>query len=366
MKQVESKIGARWATRRYSFSIRTALFAPAIMAMTLVSPGARGQSIVLAQGNDDAYELGVQKGVEFLRRRQYEDALKSFKHANDLKEKKSAECFYGMAQAYQGLEAYKNAVESCARAIELAGGDPRMQAQAYNLEGLALQSQSDGKDQKKLRDAEAAFRQGLTANSEIVNLHYNLGVVLLQEGRDADGVVELKKYLELQPDPANADNARKMIENPRRARENFAPDFSITTAEGEYIALDDLKGKVVLLDFWGTWCPPCVASLPSLRDLNRKFAKEKSFVMISVSVHDQEDKWRSFIAKNQMGWHQYLDKQSKVQRAFAVNRFPTYILIDHEGIVRLRTSGLSNDRESNLEDAIHRQLKLVAKNGPSN
>src|SRR5260221_5294540 len=97
-----------------------------------------------------------------LRRHRWEDSLKSFKRANEMRNKQSAECFMGMAQAYQGLEAYKNVAESCDKVIELSAGDPKTMAQAYNLKGIALQAHAVVKDQKKLQEDETAFRQGLT------------------------------------------------------------------------------------------------------------------------------------------------------------------------------------------------------------
>ena len=97
----------------------------------------------------------------------------------------------------------------------------------------------------------------------------------------------------------------------------------------------------------------------------KRYAKEKAFVMISVSVHDEEDKWRAFTAKNQMAWLQYYDRDSKVARAFSVTRYPTYVLIDHEGIMRFRSSGTSFEREAALNDAIHKQIKIVAKTATS-
>jgi len=318
------------------------------------------------QETNVTYDTELQKGFDLLRRRRWEDALKSFKRANEMRNKQSAEAFYGMAQAYQGLDAHKNVIESCDKMIELSAGNPQGQAQCYNLKGIALQTLAALKDQKKLQEAEAAFRQGLALANDVPILHYNLGFTLLQENRDAEGVVELKKFTELQTEGPKTEQARKVIENPRRAREAYAPDFSFTTSEGEFIALDDLRGKVVLLDFWGTWCPPCVESVPSLRDMYKRYAKEKSFVMISVSVHDEEEKWRAFTAKNQMVWPQYFDRDSKVQRAFGVNRFPTYILIDYEGIVRYKVSGMSFEREADLNDAIHKQIKIVAKAAPTN
>src|SRR5207247_404585 len=227
-------------------------------------------------------------------RHRYEDAVKSFKHANEMHEKKCAECFYGMAQAYQGLQAYKNVVESCDKMIELADSNKQLMAHAYNLKGIALQSQDEIKDLKKQQVAEAVFRQGLALNTELPILHYNLGVTLLRELRDAEGIAQLKKYIQLQPDGSDAETASKLIANPRRAREAYARDSSFTTSEGAYIALHDLRGTVVLVD-----------------------------------------------------------------------RFPTYILIDHEGIVRFRVSGLSFEREAALNEAIHKQIKIVAKSGPA-
>ena len=269
-----------------------------------------------------------------------------------------------MAQAYFGLEAYKNVVESCEKVAEVAPGDGRSLVQAYNLEGIALQAQANVKDQKKLADAETAFRKGLAFNIELPILHYNLGFTLLELNREAEGIVELKKYIAEQPDGVKAENAAKLIENPRRAREAYAPDFSLTTADGEYVSLEDLRGKVLLLDFWGTWCPPCVASVPALRDLQRRFAKEPQFKMISVSSDGDEAKWRGFIDKNQMAWTQYLDRDHHIQRAFDVRAFPTYILIDAEGIVRFREITSSWEHTGDLPDAIKKYLKLAAK-GPS-
>lgn len=324
-------------------------------------PAAQSQG---AQGNEASYDGEFQKGLELVRRRRYEDALKSFKRANEMHNKQSAECFFGMAQAYMGLEAYKTAAESCDRMIEFAAGDTQKLAQAYNLKGIAVQSQAGSKDQKKLQEAEALFRQALALNTELPVLRYNLGFTLMQQNHDAEGTVELKKYLELVAEGEKAEHSRKLIENPRRAREAYAPDFSLTTSDGEYITLEDLRGKVVLLDFWGVWCPPCVESVPAMRSLVKRYAKEK-FVVIGIDVRDEEGTWRAFIEKNGMVWPQHRDRGSVVQRAFEVSGFPTYILIDHEGIVRYRSVGTSWERTGALDDAIRKNLKILAKSLPS-
>jgi peroxiredoxin len=320
----------------------------------IAAPVATGQ-------DDDAFDQELSKGRAFLRRSQFEEALKSFKRANDMRDKKCVECLNLMAEAYLGLQAYKNVIETSDKVIALGSDDKQIILKAYNNKGLALQTSAEKKDQKKLQAAEVVFRQALTIEGAPPVLRYNLGVVLLQLNRDAEGIAELEQYIKLQPNGAYTESAKKLTANPRRARENYAPDFSFTSSEGEHVALEDLKGKVVLLDFWGTWCPPCVESIPELRNLHKKYSKEPSFMLIGISSDSDDEVWREFTAKNKMIWPQYRDKDRKIQRSFGVRAFPTYILIDHEGIVRFQSVGLSWTRAASLDEAIRKQVKIVAK-----
>ncbi len=315
----------------------------------------------VAAAQDLDYDEEFMKGRDLYRRGKFEDALKSFKRANELRNKKSAECYSWMSETYMALEAYKNAIECADKVIELAGDDRQLLLKAYNNKGLALQQSAERKDQKKLQAAEAVFKQGLAIEGAPAILRYNLGVALLQMSRDEEGVAELKIYVKEQPNGAYLEMARQMINNPRRARENYAPDFSFTSSEGEHITLEDLRGKVVLIDFWGTWCPPCVESVPELRNLYKRYSKDSTFVLIGISSDDDEDAWREFTVKNKMVWPQYRDHDNRILRAFGIRAFPTYILIDHEGIVRFSSIGTSWQRAANLSDAINKQIKIVAK-----
>jgi peroxiredoxin len=313
------------------------------------------------QDPDTSYDDVVQEGKNLFRQHKYDDALKKFKRANEMREKKSAECYAWMSETYLALEAYKNVIESADKMIEFAGDDRDLLFKGYNNKGLALQASAERKDQKKLQAAEAVFRQAIGLGNAPPIIHYNLGVALMQLNRDEEGVAEIKQYLSSEPKGSYSEMGRKLVENPRRARENFAPDFSFTSQQGEYIALEDLKGKVVVLDFWGTWCPPCVESVPELRNLHKRYSKEPSFVLIGISSDSDEEEWREFTEKNKMVWPQYRDKDRKVQRAFGVRAFPTYIVIDHEGIVRYRSVGLSFMSSADLDGAIRKQVKIVAK-----
>lgn len=307
------------------------------------------------------YEEEMESGKRLFRQRRYDDALKSFKRANDMREKKCGECYGWMSEAYLALEAYKNAIDSCDKVIEFAGDDKQLLVKAYNNKGLALQAQADKKDQKKLQAAEAVFRQALALDNVRPIIHYNLGVVLMQLNRDEEGVVEIKQYIKTQPQGSYAATARKLAENPRRARENFAPDFSFTSLQGEYITLEDLKGKVVLLDFWGTWCPPCVESIPELRNLHKRLSKDGNFVLIGISSDRDDLVWKDFTDKNRMVWPQYRDESRKILNAFNIRAYPTYIVIDHEGIVRYQSSGFGYGRSADLESAIKKHMKNATK-----
>lgn len=324
------------------------------------------QSTVAAARDDDAYEEELVKGKDLLRRRQYEDALKSFKRANEMRGKKSAECFDLMCEAYFGLGANKNVLESAEKVLEFAGDDKQLLLKGYNNKGLALQALAERKDSKKLEAAEAAFRQALTIEGVWPIVRYNLGVTLLQLNRDEEGIAEIKQYIKAQPNGTYVESARKYAENPRRARENYAPDFSFTSAQGEFISLEDLRGKVVVLDFWGTWCGPCVDSVPSLRSMHKKYSKEPSFVLLGISSDREEDVWKEFTEKNKMVWPQFLDKDRRIHRAFGIRAFPTYIVIDHEGIVKFSSVGASWERSVDLHAAIQKAMKVVAKSTEAN
>ena len=330
--------------------------------LVLISLGLVGSLLSSSQhwttvAQEPTYEDELQSAKNLLSQHRYGEALKLFKRANERRDKKSAECYALMSDAYLTLEAYKNVVDSADKTIAFAGGDTLLLVKAYNNKGLALQAQANKKDQKKLEAAEAVFREGLKLQNAPAILRYNLGVVLMQLNRDDEGVAEIKQYMKSHPKGSYFETAQKLAANPRRARENYAPDFSFTSSEGEHITLDDLKGKVVMLDFWGTWCPPCVASVPELRNLYRRYSRESTFVLIGISADFDDAVWRDFTDRNRMVWPQYRDRDRRLGNVFNINALPTYIIIDHEGILRFQSSGYG---AANLDSAVRKYVKAAA------
>jgi peroxiredoxin len=325
------------------------------VAALVLAVGARAQ--VVKSTFDEEFE----KARTLLSRREYFEALKGFQKANQLAGGTSAACFVSMAQAMVGMKTWANVVETAQRGIDLAGSDARLLARAHTYRGLAFQALAEKDNEPaKLRDAEAEFRAALVADPEsiLADLYYNLGVVLMKQMRDEEGIAELKKEIAIRANGTTADESRSLIANPRRAREKYAPDFSLVSTAGEKFTVESLRGKVVLLDFWGTWCAPCVRAVPSLRKLQNEHAKD-AFLILGVSSDPDKDepKWRTFIEKNGMVWPQYRDRGRDVLSAFGVHAFPTYVLLDAEGIERFRVSGTGFHESRALGAAIEQQLK---------
>jgi len=299
-----------------------------------------------------------EQGAQALQRRQWEEALRLFRRANDANDQKCGECFLAMARAYEGMGAAKNAVSSCDRALQLAADNPRLTVEAHQTRATALMAMAELKDARKLAEAEFELRTAIHLDPDLPYLHFNMGVALMQQHRDEEGIAELKQELSLRPKSPVSDRAEALIANPRRAREAYSPDFSIVTLGREFVTLSDLRGKIVVLDFWGTWCPPCVQAVPSLRDMQKKYAKDP-FVLIGVSSDNAEQVVRDFSSRNQMEWLQYWDRDRKIQQMFDIRAWPTYIVIDDEGIVRFRSTSNRPEESARLADAIRKLVKAA-------
>ena len=115
----------------------------------------------------------------------------------------------------------------------------------------------------------------------------------------------------------------------------MAPPFAVVAADGQRISLDELQGKVVLLDFWATGCGPCREALPRIREVAKKF-QGQPLVILSVSLDADEEKWKEFVTKNEMSWPQYRDGgfTGAVAKLFGVTAIPHTFTIDADGVLQ--------------------------------
>lgn len=110
------------------------------------------------------------------------------------------------------------------------------------------------------------------------------------------------------------------------------PDFNIKDDAGKSHQLSNRKGKVVLLDFWASWCIPCRKEIPHLKELNKAYASE-GLDIVSISIDDDKEKWLKAVKEERMPWDQLWDEADDVSKAYYVKSIPKLFLLDKDGTV---------------------------------
>ncbi|MGE0589948.1 MAG: TlpA family protein disulfide reductase [Cyclobacteriaceae bacterium] len=115
-------------------------------------------------------------------------------------------------------------------------------------------------------------------------------------------------------------------------------DFEAKKADGNVMSLSDLRGKVVLIDAWATWCGPCISQRPAFLELAKKFQDNPSVAILMISVDDSESRWKSYVMKtnpDHLGLELFIKDgmNSEFGDRYLVKAIPKYILIDHEGVI---------------------------------
>ncbi|MBM3150340.1 MAG: redoxin domain-containing protein, partial [Chloroflexi bacterium] len=119
---------------------------------------------------------------------------------------------------------------------------------------------------------------------------------------------------------------------------NRAPDFTLKTINGEEISLKSLRGKKVVLNFWATWCSPCVGEMPYFQDITRTW-KEDELVVLAVNLEENISTVRNFLAGERFTFTILLDIEGAVGSRYDVSSIPRTFFIDREGIIRETKQG---------------------------
>lgn len=121
-----------------------------------------------------------------------------------------------------------------------------------------------------------------------------------------------------------------------------APDFCLESLKGEKIQLKNLKGKVIFLNFWATWCGPCKEEMPSMETLHQQL-KDRDFVFLTIAVdYDGAKTVKKFMEKHRYSFPVLLDPGSKMLQSFEISRIPATIFIDRNGRMIGRAIGPRN------------------------
>lgn len=111
-----------------------------------------------------------------------------------------------------------------------------------------------------------------------------------------------------------------------------APGFSLVGDQGAGVSLSDYEGKVVLLNFWATWCPPCVSEMPSLNAAYERFRND-GFVVLGISVDEDADEYRDFLRTSGVTFPTARDPERTVSSRYGTMKYPESYLISREGRV---------------------------------
>ncbi len=135
------------------------------------------------------------------------------------------------------------------------------------------------------------------------------------------------------------------------------PEFKVKMFDGSVIDSKDLKGKVVLLNFWATWCPPCRQELARIqKDIIDRF-RGKDFVFLPISRQDSYDKIETFRKQTGYRFPMGMDTDRKIYSLFATATIPRNFLIDRDGKIILAEQGYSEESFQKLIEVIERALK---------
>ncbi|MBN2332030.1 MAG: TlpA family protein disulfide reductase [Deltaproteobacteria bacterium] len=140
---------------------------------------------------------------------------------------------------------------------------------------------------------------------------------------------------------------------PEEKKGKLAPDFSLTSFAGKKLTRDSLNGKVVILDFWATWCPPCRAAIPHLVELDKEY-RDRGLVIIGVSLdRGGKEEVADFARRNQMDYDLALGIDNAILKSFGeISSIPTMIVLNQKSEIVFRAVGFNNEIAQAIDDKI--------------
>ena len=171
------------------------------------------------------------------------------------------------------------------------------------------------------------------------------------------------KLIKMKTDSQTDENLESRIANPSEWVGKPAPDFQVKNIKGEELSLKDFRGQVVFLDFWATWCGPCIAEMPKVKKTYEKY-KDQKFEIIGISLDRSQPPLDAYVEKEGLTWHHYWDENRKIRNLYEVKAIPTAFLIDGEGIIRKASLG-GFDVESAVAALVKENLAKPADTPPT-
>ncbi len=288
-------------------------------------------------------------------------AIESFRKAN---KQDGGHCFACLDKAYNlaiSIGEFKAAEEIARDWLAMAQTDHDKAAMHLRI-GMAMQK--DGvynKKEKCFAESCEEFKTSLALDPALALTHFVNGVSLAYMHQDQPARDEFSAFVQQDKNsPDYHERATRYLDRIELARSRMAPAFAATTIDGRHVSMDSLAGKVVLIDFWATWCGPCREALPHIHKIANKFG-DQPFVVLSVSLDNDDAKWREFVGKNGMTWLQTRDGgfTGSISTLFGVKAIPSTFTIDADGVLEDQHVG-DADIEGKLKKLIARAAEVQA------
>jgi thiol-disulfide isomerase/thioredoxin len=294
------------------------------------------------------------EGRQLSRKQQYVFAIDVFKKACKIAAEKDESCLTELYTAQMKSGSFKDAAVT-ASALEAIAANPTDKSYAEVKRGHALLYQAGDKNKPDILNAsDAAFKAAIANNPKNGAAYYLDGQALARLNQIDAARDQFKTCLTcVSPSDPSYLRAQHFADDPTLSTHKMAPPFTVTALDGSKFSLDAMGGRVVLIDFWATWCGPCNEELPHMKKIAKEFAGQP-LVIISVSWDSDGQKWRDFIDKNEMTWVQYRDADHHLSDLFEIHAIPHYFTIDSDGVLTAEMMGSGSDVEGKLK-------KLIAK-----
>jgi thiol-disulfide isomerase/thioredoxin len=293
----------------------------------------------LAQGpTDPKAQKTYASGMDWLKSRDYPAAAASFKKADKQDGGRCVACQRQLISIDLKMADYKAADAAAEQIIvDTPASDAKALALAHDERAAILLREAMAKNKGDLyAEADKECKAALSAYPNFPHACFVDGLALGHLKQDDAAKAQFERYVGMTKDDS-PDRARaaRFIEHPELVRARMAPAFAVTALDGQRVSLDGLQGKVVLIDFWATWCGPCREALPHIQAIARKF-QGQPLVILSVSLDKDEAKWKDFVAKNNMTWLQYRDGgfDGSIAKLFDVQEIPHTFTIDPDGVLQ--------------------------------
>jgi thiol-disulfide isomerase/thioredoxin len=277
-----------------------------------------------------------EEGLKYAKAGRFDAALDSFKKAEKQDGGDCHACEQRIVKYATQLHDWKAAEQASEALLAEASSDTEKAVAHYKFGIVLIDAGMDKHKAEDFTQAHDEMTQALAIRPKFPQAVYADGQALGWLKQDDAAKGQFQKFLEIaKPNDARRQRAQRYIDEPELVRAKMAPPFTVTTIDGSQVSLDDLEGKVVLIDFWATWCGPCREALPHVHEIAKKF-EGQPFVILSVSLDSDEQKWRDFVAKDGMTWLNTRDGSFKgpVSTLYGVDAIPHTFTIDADGILQ--------------------------------